>query len=129
MATDARLAALEEAIESARRAAFSIGAGKPKLLKAANARIRALRMEAARLRGTHTHAQWMEMVNRFGGRCVRCGTKPEKLQKDHVLPVYLGGSDGIDNLQPLCQRCNCTKVSESFNWANYRANHGFEVIS
>jgi len=31
------------------------------------------------------------------------------LTKDHVIPVNRGGNSKIDNLQPMCQRCNSTK--------------------
>ncbi len=62
---------------------------------------RAARMAAARQLGTHTAAEWEALVAHFGGRCVRCGVKPHAVEKDHIKPVYQGGSDAISNLQPL----------------------------
>jgi len=31
------------------------------------------------------------------------------LTKDHILPVSLGGSDELDNLQTMCDKCNSKK--------------------
>ena len=41
----------------------------------------------------------------FDHTCVRCGkSEPEvKIVKDHIVPIYQGGSDGLDNLQPALQ--------------------------
>lgn len=48
------------------------------------------------------------------------------LVKDHVIPLYQGGSDGVDNIQPLCVECNSSKGAEDFHWLAYRK--GMEVI-
>ena len=89
-------------------------------------RIRAQRLAAARALGTHTDAEWRALVDRFGGRCVRCGCMPHAVEKDHIKPLYQGGSDAIDNLQPVCARCNCAKGPEAINWVAYRDEHGFD---
>lgn len=93
-----------------------------------NSQLRAARLRMARAKGRHTAEQWKALVKKFEGRCVRCGVLPsESMQKDHITPIYQGGSDGIDNLQPLCRGCNSAKGPESFNWAAYREANGFEV--
>lgn len=44
------------------------------------------------------------------GRCAMCGKTPiedgVRLQVDHRIPLDLGGTNEIDNLQPLCEECN-----------------------
>lgn len=45
------------------------------------------------------------------GRCAACEQRYSlsALQMDHVVPVARGGSDGPDNFQLLCGRCNRLK--------------------
>lgn len=89
-------------------------------------RIRAQRLSEARERGTHTEAEWLAILEKFDYRCVRCACTPDGGPcKDHIVPIYQGGSDAADNLQPLCRECNTGKGSDDFNWAKYREEHGF----
>lgn len=43
-------------------------------------------------------------------RCAQCGKTPLedniKLEVDHKVPLDWGGTDELENLQPLCQECN-----------------------
>lgn len=72
---------------------------------------RSQRLAAARAIATHTKAEWLALVDACGNACVRCGGAG--VVKDHITPIYQGGSDGIDNLQPLCQSCNSSKGPEN----------------
>lgn len=46
-------------------------------------------------------------------RCAQCGKTPledhVKLEVDHKIPQSWGGTDDIENLQPLCTECNHAK--------------------
>jgi 5-methylcytosine-specific restriction endonuclease McrA len=56
----------------------------------------------------HTEAEWIALCKKYNDRCVCCGKKT-KLTLDHVVPLSLGGSDTIENIQPLCGSCNSKK--------------------
>lgn len=73
------------------------------------------RMEKARMIATHTPEEWQRLVALSGGICLRCGGLGP-LVKDHIVPIYQGGSDGIENLQPLCKKCNASKGPERIDF-------------
>ncbi len=55
-------------------------------------------------------------------------TKPKPgryLTRDHIEAVACGGCDRIQNIQPLCVRCNSIKGIGHEDWASYRRKHGF----
>lgn len=88
--------------------------------------IRRQRLNEAMERGTHTDDEWQQILERFDFRCVRCGCSPDPRPcKDHITPIYQGGSDAANNLQPLCRECNTSKGPDSFNWAAYREEFWF----
>ena len=73
---------------------------------------RSQRLRDAREKGRHTKQEWEALMLFCGGRCTKCGSDGVDrggIVKDHVTPVYQGGSDGIDNIQPLCGTCNASK--------------------
>lgn len=75
--------------------------------------MRSQRMAEARLKGTHTSEEWVLLQAFCRHQCVRCDASNVELVKDHIIPVYQGGSDGIDNIQPLCRPCNARKGPEA----------------
>ncbi len=74
--------------------------------------LRSERLAAARKIASHSARDWEVLKEICGNICVRCGTDGA-LVKDHIKPIYQGGSDGIDNIQPLCKTCNSSKGPEA----------------
>lgn len=58
-----------------------------------------------------TRIEWESVLRTYGNRCARCGAtqKRRALSMDHIRPVSKGGLTTLDNLQPLCHRCNSRK--------------------
>lgn len=65
---------------------------------------------------------WERMKAYFNYRCLRCGRKPLKLTKDHVVPKAKGGPSCLENYQPLCMACNLQKGVEivDYRWTGWR---------
>lgn len=66
--------------------------------------------------GSYTSAEWFTLKFACGFKCLSCGQE-EPLQADHVLPVSLGGSSFLHNIQPLCKTCNLKKSNK---YTDYR---------
>lgn len=58
--------------------------------------------------GEIIYTEWKELCDRYGNVCLCCHQNV-KLVIDHVLPLCLGGTNTIDNIQPLCATCNSKK--------------------
>ena len=58
--------------------------------------------------GSHTFEQWTALKERHNNRCAYC-LEAKPLTKDHVIPLSEGGTDYIENIQPLCRNCNSKK--------------------
>jgi|SRR6185503_10327642 len=59
--------------------------------------------------GTHfTFAEWEELLRHHAGHCAFCGST-ERIEADHRIPLYRGGSNEINNILPACRRCNRRK--------------------
>ncbi len=61
--------------------------------------------------GNHSFNDWENMKAQYNWTCPCCHkSEPEiKLTEDHIIPLSKGGSDNIENIQPLCKSCNCKK--------------------
>jgi HNH endonuclease len=57
--------------------------------------------------------RWWQVLARDSWICKSCGRSPKAdgvtLHVDHILPRSKGGTDGLDNLQTLCAKCNLGK--------------------
>lgn len=56
----------------------------------------------------YTINEWNLIKSKFSNRCVCCLSKG-KLTVDHIIPLKRGGTDTIDNIQPVCKSCNSSK--------------------
>lgn len=61
--------------------------------------------------GSHTTEEWLAKLAEFDGSCVTCGSSA-RIERDHIIPVTKGGTNDIENIQPLCLPCNRTKGAE-----------------
>jgi 5-methylcytosine-specific restriction endonuclease McrA len=67
--------------------------------------------------GNHTYEEWLKIKYSTFGYCPACGGFfGDKLTKDHIIPVSIGGSDFKENLQPLCCGCNSHKRNNIKNY-------------
>jgi hypothetical protein len=69
---------------------------------------RALKMGA---KGSHTFGEWELLKKQYNYTCPICNRKEPniKLTEDHIIPLSKGGSNWIENIQPLCRSCNSRK--------------------
>ena len=74
-------------------------------------RRRKRRVRKLNAKGSHTFGEWELLKKQYGHCCLSCGKcEPEIiLTEDHIIPLSKGGSDYIENIQPLCRSCNCKK--------------------
>ena len=69
------------------------------------------------IEGCHSIEEWNTLKESNGCRCNNCNRQePEvKLTVDHIVPISRGGTDYIDNIQPLCRSCNSKKHNKISN--------------
>jgi hypothetical protein len=76
--------------------------------------------------GKHTAKEIKDLMNRQGNKCAecKCNISIKKTPKiahahlDHIVPISIGGSNLIKNLQYLCLGCNLSKGAlDPLEWA------------
>lgn len=82
----------------------------PEMHKAIVHKRRALKKKSG---GSFTAEEVRSMLKRQRGKCLVCKVDISKAYHiDHVMPLVLGGSNGISNIQLLCPHCNLSKQSK-----------------
>lgn len=68
--------------------------------------------------GSHTNGEWETLKARYNWTCPACkkGEPEIKLTRDHIVSLMEGGSDNIENIQPLCMRCNVKKRTNTIKY-------------
>jgi 5-methylcytosine-specific restriction endonuclease McrA len=63
----------------------------------------------AQRRKSITPWQWKRALKRWGEACVYCGKSGLALEKEHFIPLALGGTLSVKNIVPSCLPCNRRK--------------------
>ena len=96
----------------------------------ANTRNRNRRASRKKAVGEHTTEQTDALYIKQDGRCACCCVYLDTSIKhlDHIMPLILGGSNSIENLQWLCQFCNTSKSgSHPDVWKEYSESENFRL--
>lgn len=62
--------------------------------------------------GSHTIGEWENLRAQYNWKCACC-REEKTLTRDHIIPISKGGSDNIENIQPLCKNCNSKKHTQT----------------
>lgn len=76
---------------------------------------RTRRARLAQAEGNFTPDEFQELCAQYDNRCLCCHEQ-RPLEPDHVIPISKGGSNAIDNIQPLCLTCNRRKSAKMIDY-------------
>jgi 5-methylcytosine-specific restriction endonuclease McrA len=75
------------------------------------ASLTAKRRSKVRQCGSFSQKEWDALKSEYEYTCLCCLKREPKIKftVDHVVPIARGGSNTIENIQPLCMPCNAKK--------------------
>ena len=85
-----------------------------------------------------TGKQWTALKAEYGNKCLGCGKTEAEIKAlgwiwylavDHVKPRAMGGTNTLDNLQPLCHGdgTSCNLLKSGDRWIDYRPGFPLEI--
>lgn len=68
--------------------------------------------------GFHSLGEWETLKAQYDFTCPSCHQQEPKIKltRDHIIPIAKGGSDNIENIQPLCVKCNSRKSTTTIRY-------------
>lgn len=75
---------------------------------------KARQMREANAPGSHTELEWVAVKEAQHGQCAEVDCHRTLLTKDHIIPLIMGGSDDIENIQGLCRPHNSRKSRQVY---------------
>mgnify|MGYP001620045427 FL=1 len=88
------------------------------------------KMRKKNAQGTHTLEAWLGLKAFYNFMCLCCKRFEPKIRltEDHIVPLSMGGSDDISNIQPLCVQCNTSKFTKTVNYTVKEVNNNRQFI-
>ena len=110
-------AANAEKLRAYVRARFAAATEEQLAKKRAYVRNRRIRLKGNG--GEHTGPQIIDLLVRQRHKCPFCSANLRRgYHADHIMPIHLGGSNNISNIQLLCATCNISKgYKHPITWA------------
>ena len=96
--------------------AWKGGVSKKEGYQAWKCRRRLYRLRGAS--GSHSLGEWETLKAQYNWTCPCCSKREPtiKLTVDHIISLFNGGSDNIENIQPLCRSCNSKKNTKTIKY-------------
>jgi 5-methylcytosine-specific restriction endonuclease McrA len=87
------------------------------------------RTRKAKNGGSFTLKEWSLLCHYYApeNKCLCCD-EIKLLTVDHVIPIKLGGTSNISNLQPICHSCNSSKHTKDIDYRPDAGSYAIELL-